>query len=79
MNHRTSKGKADYVWTSAISGSVQVLFNNYPNQRMWLDQGIVTNGVGASGSYIRYAILLNTTYPDYVVVNPENSTISAAS
>jgi hypothetical protein len=22
---------------------------------------------------------LNTTYPDYVVVNPENSTISAAS
>jgi hypothetical protein len=39
---------------------------------MWLDPGIVTNGM--NGSYIWYAILLNMTYSHYIVVNPDNGT-----
>ncbi|KND93383.1 Lipase 1 [Tolypocladium ophioglossoides CBS 100239] len=69
INH---DGKADYVWTSAIDGSVQVWLNNYPNKPAWLPQGNIATGVGISGSCVKWASLLRGNYSDYVAFNPRS-------
>ncbi|KAK4183861.1 hypothetical protein QBC35DRAFT_525860 [Podospora australis] len=73
-------GKADYVWTSAITGKARVYYNNYPppaGGKMWVDGGEVAGGVGTSGSCVRWATLQNTGRASYIAVNPTNGAIAA--
>ncbi|KAJ6438913.1 Lipase 1 [Purpureocillium lavendulum] len=74
INH---DGKADYVWTSAVDGSVHVWLNNYPNKPAWLAQGQIATGVGTSGSCVKWASLLHGNYSDYIAVDPTNGAIAA--
>ncbi|KAF4334959.1 lipolytic G-D-S-L family [Fusarium beomiforme] len=50
-------GKADYVWTEPIAGSVKEWLNNYPNLPSWLEVGEVTKGAGTSGANVQFARL----------------------
>lgn len=72
-----SDGKADYVWTSAIDGSVQVWLNNYPNSPTWLAEGEIAGGVGTSGACVRWGTMYQLTGASYIAVNPNTGAISA--
>ncbi|UZP45216.1 hypothetical protein NXS19_013028 [Fusarium pseudograminearum] len=70
-------GKADYVWTSRLDGSVKVWYNDYPKKPTWREAGEVAGGVGTSGANIRYAKLQKTGRYDYVAVDPKTGAIGA--
>ena len=70
-------GKADYVWTRPIDGSVRVWYNDYPNKPTWLEAGKIAVGVGTSGANIRYGKLLSTGREDYVAVDRKTGAIGA--
>jgi hypothetical protein len=72
-----SDGKADYIWTSALDGSVRAWYNNYPNQPTWLEQGKIADGVGISGNCIRYARITRLSKTSYVAVDPNTGAIAA--
>ncbi|KAH8894324.1 integrin alpha N-terminal domain-containing protein [Thozetella sp. PMI_491] len=70
-------GKADYIWTSVIDGSVNVWLNNYPNTPTWLAQGKVHNGIApSSGANVRYANIGRTGRADYVVADAHSASIA---
>lgn len=69
-------GKADYVWTSAVDGRVQVWFNDYPNLPAWRAQGEIAGGVGTAGSNIRWADLQGTGRASYIAVDPGTGAIA---
>ncbi|CCT67685.1 uncharacterized protein FFUJ_14670 [Fusarium fujikuroi IMI 58289] len=70
-------GKADYVWTSRLDGSVKVWYNDYPKKPTWREAGEIAGGVGTSGANIRYAKLQKTGRYDYVAVDPKTGAIAA--
>ncbi|KAM0360431.1 hypothetical protein ACHAP4_002508 [Fusarium culmorum] len=70
-------GKADYVWTSRLDGSVKVWYNDYPKKPTWREAGEIAGGVGTSGANIRYAKLQKTGRYDYVAVDPKTGAIGA--
>lgn len=70
-------GKADYVWTSILDGSVRVWFDNYPNLSTWLDQGNIAGGVGTSGANVRWATVQKTGRASYVAVDPNRGALAA--
>ncbi len=72
-----SDGKADYIWTRSWDGAVFVWLNDYPNLPTWLAQGQVFDGIGASGSLVRYASISVTGRADLLVIEPTTGAISA--
>ncbi|KAG5808825.1 hypothetical protein H9Q71_006708 [Fusarium xylarioides] len=70
-------GKADYVWTSRLDGSVKVWYNDYPKKPTWREAGEIAGDVGTSGANIRYAKLQKTGRYDYVAVDPKTGAIGA--
>lgn len=73
----SSDGKADYVWTRARDGAVFAWLNNYPNQPPWLEFGQIADGVGTTGSNVKWAELTRSGYPDYVAFNPADGSFAA--
>ncbi|KAJ3473130.1 hypothetical protein NLG97_g10499 [Lecanicillium saksenae] len=76
-------GKADYVWTRPIDGSVEVWLNMYPQMPAWNHVGVIASGVGTSGNNVRFAQLTGTKQTpgsgraDYIGVDPDTGSLSA--
>lgn len=85
--HKSSDGKADYVWTNAIDGSVRVWFNylgwyygDYANTWWGIPGGYgfeVAAGVGTAGANVMFAYLQKTGRATYIAVNRETGGIAA--
>ncbi|KAF4456269.1 hypothetical protein F53441_1563 [Fusarium austroafricanum] len=70
-------GKADYVWTEPITGSIKVWLNNHPKLPAWLEVGEVTKGAGTSGANMQFARLRPKKNYQYVVVDPNTGALGA--
>jgi hypothetical protein len=51
--------------------------NNYPNKPTWLEKGKIADGVGTSGTNVRYGKLQDTTRASYIAVDPTNGGIAS--